>query len=329
MTIEDQDTTNDGGSNLLNNVNSVEVAKVGDNVFGLAIGEDSSLLVYQIDNDPASPTYGEMSDTPVDSFADTGATFMDKGLSLEAVEVDGTTVVFAGGDEQGITSFTLDDTGNLTQVQNFADTGATHLGKVEAMSSLTVDDGAGGTNTFLFTGSEGDDGISVFEVGSDGTFTNVDNFADDGTAGLSKVYGMDTVQVDDGAGGVNSFVLAAGKDDVTLSVFEVASDGTLTNTANVGEDGSNYVKSAFAVATHNIDDKAYVFVGGDEKIGRVKAVLNHGAGDLIEVQRLSSGKPVLVPFTFEDVPIVDLGLGRIVVSNFDLWQDETRPEDAP
>lgn len=72
-----------------------------------------------------------------------------------------------------------------------------------------------------------------------------------------------------------------------------------------------------------------VFIGGDEKIGRVKAVLNHGASDLIEIQRLARGKPVLVPFTFEDVPVVDLGLGRIVVSNFDLWQDETRPEDAP
>ena len=71
-----------------------------------------------------------------------------------------------------------------------------------------------------------------------------------------------------------------------------------------------------------------VFIGGDEKIGRVKAVLNHGASDLIEIKRLDRGKPVLVPFTFEDVPVVDLGLGRIVVSNFDLWQDETRPEDA-
>ncbi|MEO1189755.1 MAG: ribosome maturation factor RimM, partial [Pseudomonadota bacterium] len=72
-----------------------------------------------------------------------------------------------------------------------------------------------------------------------------------------------------------------------------------------------------------------VFIGGDEKIGRVKAVLNHGAGDLIEIQRQTRGKPVLVPFTFEDVPVVDLGRGRIVVANFDLWQDETRPDDAP
>lgn len=72
-----------------------------------------------------------------------------------------------------------------------------------------------------------------------------------------------------------------------------------------------------------------VFIGGDEKIGQVKAVLNHGAGDLIEIQRLVRGKPVLVPFTFEDVPLIDLQLGRIIVANFDLWQDESRPDDAP
>ena len=71
-----------------------------------------------------------------------------------------------------------------------------------------------------------------------------------------------------------------------------------------------------------------VFAGGEDKIGRVKAVLNHGAGDLIEIQLGRGAKPVLVPFTFEDVPVIDLGLGRIVVANFDIWQDESRPEDA-
>jgi len=70
-----------------------------------------------------------------------------------------------------------------------------------------------------------------------------------------------------------------------------------------------------------------VFDGGDEKIGRVKTVLNHGAGDLIEVQLLEAGKPVLVPFTLDDVPVVDMNLGRIVVANFETWQDESRPGD--
>ncbi|MFN3212673.1 MAG: ribosome maturation factor RimM [Henriciella sp.] len=71
-----------------------------------------------------------------------------------------------------------------------------------------------------------------------------------------------------------------------------------------------------------------VFSGGEAPIGRVKAVLNHGAGDLIEIQSKGQAKPVLIPFTFEDVPTVDLTLGRIIVANFDLWADESRPDDA-
>ncbi len=71
-----------------------------------------------------------------------------------------------------------------------------------------------------------------------------------------------------------------------------------------------------------------VFSGGEAKIGRIKAVLNHGAGDLIEVQVAGQGKPVLVPFTLEDVPVVALDQNRIVVANFETWADESRPEDA-
>ena len=70
-----------------------------------------------------------------------------------------------------------------------------------------------------------------------------------------------------------------------------------------------------------------VYAGGETPLGRVKAVLNHGASDLVEIQVSGRPKPVLIPFTFEDVPTVDLALGRIVVANFDLWADESRPED--
>ncbi|MBF9035392.1 16S rRNA processing protein RimM [Rhodobacterales bacterium HKCCE2091] len=50
--------------------------------------------------------------------------------------------------------------------------------------------------------------------------------------------------------------------------------------------------------------------GGD--LGRVAAVLNHGAGDLLEV-RPKQGKPVLVPFTLAVVPTVDLSAGLVIV----------------
>ena len=69
-----------------------------------------------------------------------------------------------------------------------------------------------------------------------------------------------------------------------------------------------------------------VYGGGDAPIGRVKAVLNHGASDLIEVQPTPRGKPVLVPFTLEDVPVVDLSSRRIVVATFEIWADESKPE---
>lgn len=55
-----------------------------------------------------------------------------------------------------------------------------------------------------------------------------------------------------------------------------------------------------------------VFDTGGTVLGRVKAVLNHGASDLLEVDRADGGTSVLLPFTLEAVPTVDLATGRIV-----------------
>lgn len=52
---------------------------------------------------------------------------------------------------------------------------------------------------------------------------------------------------------------------------------------------------------------------GGEPIGKVKAVHNHGADDLLEVTRLGSSATILIPFTQAIVPTVDLEAGRIVI----------------
>lgn len=55
-----------------------------------------------------------------------------------------------------------------------------------------------------------------------------------------------------------------------------------------------------------------VFDAGGAQIGRVRAVLDHGAGDILEIAR--PGRPeALVPFTRAAVPTVDLASGRIVI----------------
>ncbi|MEL7232665.1 MAG: ribosome maturation factor RimM, partial [Pseudomonadota bacterium] len=62
-------------------------------------------------------------------------------------------------------------------------------------------------------------------------------------------------------------------------------------------------------------------------LGKIKAVLNHGAGDRLEIAPKAGGKPVLVPFTLADVPDVDLDVRRVTVSTFDIWADQSgKPE---
>ena len=56
--------------------------------------------------------------------------------------------------------------------------------------------------------------------------------------------------------------------------------------------------------------EVYDTAGGS--LGRVKAVLNHGAGDLLEVHGPGLKSTVLLPFTHDAVPTVDLAQGRII-----------------
>jgi len=51
---------------------------------------------------------------------------------------------------------------------------------------------------------------------------------------------------------------------------------------------------------------------GGAEIGHVRAVHNHGASDLLEIHGPGLKGPVLLPFTREAVPTVDLAAGRIV-----------------
>ena len=55
-----------------------------------------------------------------------------------------------------------------------------------------------------------------------------------------------------------------------------------------------------------------VYDTGGTLLGRVKDVLNHGASDILELQGAGLKDTVLLPFTLEAVPTVDLTKGRIV-----------------
>ena len=52
---------------------------------------------------------------------------------------------------------------------------------------------------------------------------------------------------------------------------------------------------------------------GGTRLGTVAAVLDHGAGDLLELRGPGLAAPVLVPFTRAIVPTVDLAAGRVII----------------
>ncbi len=55
-----------------------------------------------------------------------------------------------------------------------------------------------------------------------------------------------------------------------------------------------------------------VFDVGGVELGRVKAVQNHGADDLLEITQTGSSATFLLPFTRAAVPTVDLEAGRLI-----------------
>lgn len=59
--------------------------------------------------------------------------------------------------------------------------------------------------------------------------------------------------------------------------------------------------------------------GSGAHLGTVKAVQNYGAGDLLDIAPEGGGKSVLIPFTLEDVPEIDIDAGKLVIATWALW----------
>ncbi len=58
---------------------------------------------------------------------------------------------------------------------------------------------------------------------------------------------------------------------------------------------------------------------GGATIGRIKAVFDHGAGDILEIRLANSPKTALLPFTRSFVPTVDIAGGRLVIDPPEDW----------
>ena len=72
----------------------------------------------------------------------------------------------------------------------------------------------------------------------------------------------------------------------------------------IGEDETWYISDLIGLVAHDADGAP---------VGKVTAVHNFGAGDVLEIAPEAGGPTLMLPFTGETVPEVDVSAGRIVV----------------
>ena len=201
--------------------------------------------------------------------ADDATLKINGAYAIESAVVAGTTYLFvAGRGEGGLSVFSTDSNGALTNVANVSDDITLRLAGIAALATAVI----GGT-TYLFTGSLIDDGLSVFSVASNGVLTNVANVTDDATLKLDATTALATAVI-----GGTTYLFAGGFADNGVSVFSVANNGTLVNVANVSDDGTLQLQNVTSLSTAVIGGTTYLFAagGGDDGVS-VLSVGSNGA----------------------------------------------------
>ncbi len=259
----------DEAGGLLQGVSDIAIAQVGGFTFLFAARSlDDAVSVFQI-SDNGDNLDGNL--TPVatvaDGDADDGVLALGGASGVATAEVDGTTyLIVTGATEDGVTVFSVDQTGALTLADAvFAPTSS--LGGATGIHTEVV-----GDKTLVFVSSHVDNAITVFELGADGTLTETDSVADgeiaDGIGAPVRIddsSGFETVTV----GGTT--YLYAPYTDITgdlqtgtdgVLVFSVGTDGTLSFVETEFDTDISFLRGAAIPSSATIVGQDYLFVPG-------------------------------------------------------------------
>ena len=221
--------------------------------------------------------------------------------------VGGTTYVFvAGKGDNGLSVFSLNADGTLTNVFNIADNAIMNLGGAFALTTTVV----GGT-TYLFASAVNDSGVSVFSVAADGHLTNVANVGDNATLNLSLTTDVETMVV-----GGTTYLFSGGVNDNGVSVFAVGADGALTNVDNVTDNATSNIQGPQGLATATVGGNAYLFVTGfhDDGVGVYSVAAD---GHLTNVFNVRDTGPMELDGPVDAITVAVGGTTYLVVSGFE------------
>ena len=206
----------DAGALELDNALDVVTANVGGSTFVCVAGEDDDgLSVFKLTSD------GKLANTC--NIADTATLELDGAAGLATAVVGGTTyVVAAGGLDDGLSVFSLNGTGQLTNVFNLGDSAARGLNGVQGLTTFTLDG-----EVFLAASGRDDDALSILHIGAGGVLKDVTAVFDNAGLALNGSFYNAFTSV-----GGSPLLVATGYVDNGLSTFEVGGgNDTLTGTS--------------------------------------------------------------------------------------------------
>ncbi len=180
------------------------------------------------------------------------ATSVPALISQTTIQIGGVTYVYAASlfGNGGLNVFTLDAAGALTPVQSL-------VGDTFEIRATLVNG-----NPFLFVADLNSAAVRTYAIATDGTLTLTSSVFDSVATALNGATGLETLVV----AGV-TYVAVTGQSDHGISLFSVAADGSLTNTANLFEDATLHLARAYKMTTATVGAESFIIVQGNMDSG--------------------------------------------------------------
>ncbi|MGH1412641.1 MAG: beta-propeller fold lactonase family protein [Pelagimonas sp.] len=247
-TLSLQHTESTTGTSL-NGARGLETIHIGERTFLYIAGVYAdSISVYEMFSDGTTDL--------VTTVANDSTNALNGVSGFASIEISGTNYLYAVSEsDDSLSVFEVQQDGTLSLSQTIIDDATLELDLPFGELSIVQS----GANQFLIVHGYYDDGLSVFQIGVDGTLTNTANIDDT----LQPEFGMnaasDTAVVTMGA---NTFVYVTGRDDDAITVFELTSSGLLMYVATVNDVSTLLLNGALGIEAATIGANTFLYVAG-------------------------------------------------------------------
>ncbi len=240
-----------GGSGLASVVSSLTHTPA-DRVTANVAGAPGSLLDVVIADAGLAADLGQSSADL--SFLAPGDDYSQSAMVLRA-SIGGQDLMFVAGREgAGLTAFSLNGSGAIVDSVLTADTDTSYGAGISDMATLAI----GGTS-YLYVASALEHGVSGYQVAATGALSEVDSF------GMLQGLPVNTVTALEVAGtGGGHFLVVGAAGSSSLSVLEVAADGSLSATDHVIDGLTTRFADLGQMDVATIGGRSYVLAGGSD-----------------------------------------------------------------